>query len=216
MALSAEIRAVCSSCWAESSVKVYRSVNADEDPELKEKVKDGSVFIWECPHCGAHNLTGSDFLYHDPDRKLMVWLLPGKTDSVSESGLEKAAESLDGYTLRRVDDAGSLVEKVNIFDAGLDDKVVEICKYVTKMELAEKAGDKAEAIMKAVFRFYRMQGADNQIVFTFPLDGKMQAVPVGFSIYEDSRGILGRNPAIAESVKGFAKVDSDWIALHFR
>lgn len=216
MALSAEIRAVCSGCGAESLVKVYRSVNADEDPELKEKVKDGSLFIWECPRCGVHNLTGADFLYHDPGKKLMIWLLPGKADSVSESRLEKIAGNLDNYTLRRVDDAGSLVEKVNIFDSGLDDMVVEICKYVTKMELAEKAGDKAEAIMKAVFRFYRMQGADNRLVFTFPLDGKMQAVPVGFSIYEDSRGILGRNPAIAESVKGFAKVDSDWTALHFR
>lgn len=218
MSLSRQIRAACSNCGEENILSAYHSINVAEDPELKNGVKDGSLFMWECPHCGARNLLRTEVLYHDPDRKLMVWLLPEGGRGVDSLGdrLEKIADSLSGYTLRRTDDVGSLIEKVNIFDAGLDDMVVEVCKYVTRMELAEKAGDRAEDIMKAPFKFYRMQGADNQLVFTFPLDGKMQGVPVGFSIYEDSRGILARNPSVAESARGFAKIDADWLSRHFQ
>lgn len=45
--------------------------------------------------------------------------------------------SLRGYTLRRVNDMGSLMEKVLVCDAGLDDVVLEMCKYVTKLEMAQ-------------------------------------------------------------------------------
>lgn len=213
------ISALCPKCGKPSDVEAFYSINTADSPELKEKVKNGSLFIWECPSCGAHNLIRTDLLYHDPDKKLMVWLLPeGEESLLKDKGqqIEDAVSSLGGYTLRRVKDAGSLVEKVNIFDADLDDMVVEICKYVTKMELAEKGGDKAEAILKAPFRFFRTEGADNQLIFSFPLDGKMQAVPVGFSIYEDSRGILSRNPQVAESAKGFAEIDSTWLSRYFR
>ena len=218
MSLTRQVRAACSRCGEENILSAYYSVNVAEDPELKARVKDGSLFMWECPHCGTRNLLRTEVLYHDPDKKLMVWLLPGDSREMDSLGgkLEEIAESLPDYTLRRTEEVGSLIEKVNIRDAGLDDMVIEICKYVTRVELAEKAGDNAEAIMKAPFKFYMMQGADNQLIFTFPLDGKMQGVPVGFSIYEDSRGILARNPAVAESAKGFAKIDADWLSQHFR
>lgn len=51
---------------------------------------------------------------------------------------DKSGELLRGYALRRVKEAGELIEKVNIFDAGLDDIAMEMCKYITKMEIAEK------------------------------------------------------------------------------
>ncbi len=221
MAYTYTIQGKCSSCGKASELQAYGSINISEDPELKEKVKDGALFVWECPDCGSRNLIRTECLYHDPDKKLMVWLLPlgsvaaEKAESLGTQ-LSRIAESLDGYTLRRVSDVGSLIEKVNIADAGLEDTVIEMCKYVTKMELAEKSGEKAAAIIDAPFKFFRMQGADNQILFSFPLDGQMQGVPVGFSVYEDCRGILQRNPAAVDSLEGFSKVDAEWLQGFFR
>ena len=130
---------------------------------------------------------------------------------------DENGELLKGYTLRRVKDAGSLIEKVNIFDAGLDDVAMEMCKYVTKMELAEKSQDKesALAIRNASFKFYKIDGPDNDITFTYPSEGKMEGVKIGFNTYEDCRGIIKRNPDVIPA-PGFAIVDSEWLSTKMR
>lgn len=211
------VQVVCSRCGARETVSVHDSINVRETPEIKAQVLDGSLFVWECPHCGAPNLVRCQTLYHDPDEKLMVWLTSGSED------LERRVREAYGdipemkdYTLRFVDDAGSLIEKVKIFDAGLDDVVMEMAKYVTRMEMCSSAGDGAEGIASAPFKFLRLDGADGEITFAYPLDGQMQMAAVGFNVYEDCRGILKRNPAIAEAAAGFAKVDAAFIGRYFR
>ena len=75
MSIINEALAPCSKCGQQHKVIVYRSINISENPELKDKVKDGSLFLWECPHCGQVNLAKYETLYHDPAAKLMVWLI---------------------------------------------------------------------------------------------------------------------------------------------
>ena len=204
----AKVLSRCSFCRHTGEIEAYSSINVAERPSLKEKVKDGSLFVWECPSCGARNLALYQTVYHDPQGKLMIWLLPG--DMPVDSRLEGI--SPEGYTLRRVSDVGSLVEKVNIFDAGLDDFVMEICKHVTRMELSEKHGS---AVLEAPMKFYRMRGADHEIVFTFPLGGNMNEVSVGFNVYEDCAAIVLRNPHVRPA-SGFVQVDKDLIRKFFK
>ena len=213
-------QATCSSCGHQQEVTVPGGINVAEDPTLKERVKDGSLFVWECPVCGTKNLIRSQILYHDPEMRLMVWLLPeGALPEAQAKTLEAAlaaqAEALEGYVLRRVSEVGELIEKVNLHDTGLDDRILEMCKYVTKMDLAEKDRAHAAVILDAPMKFFRMEGADNEITLTWPQDGQMQGVKIGFNIYEDCRGILQRNPAIQVG-PGFARVDAGWLAKYFR
>lgn len=199
----------CNHCHQQTEIEVRQSINVALDPSLKARVKDGSLFLWECPYCGNRNLLKYQTLYHDPDTKLMVWLLPG--DEQPPKAVEEAVKELDGYTLRRVSEVGDLIEKVKVHDAGLDDAVLEMCKWVTCRELSEKKPAAAHATLK----FLRMEGADNDLVFAFPLDGQMQVVNVGFNVYEDARGILLRNPSVKPE-QGFVRVDAAWIAQFFR
>ena len=196
------VPASCSKCHKQTEIDIRQSINVALDPELKARVKDGSLF-------GARNLAKYQTLYHDPDSKLMVWLLPGEEQP--PKAVEEAVKELEGYTLRRVKDVGELIEKVNIHDAGLEDTVLEMCKWVTRRELAAKNPASATAALK----FLRMEGADNELVMAFPLDGQMQVVNVGFNVYEDARGILLRNPAV-KPAPGFAEVNAAWIDQFFR
>ena len=210
------VQATCTACGRSHEVETYGGINVARDPELKDRVKDGSLFVWECPHCGRRNLIRCQTLYHDPDQRLMIWLLPeGALPEAQLETVEKAlaaqAEGLDGYVLRRVDDVGSLIEKVNLHDAGLDDRVMEMCKYVTKMEL----GAKDPTVQQAPFKFFRIEGPDHEITLTYPRDGQMQGVRIGFNVYEDCRGILQRNPSV-QAGPGFARVDAAWLAQYFR
>ena len=201
--------ASCNNCHRQTEISTPQSLNVALDPSLKQRVRDGSLFVWECPCCGYHNLVKYETLYHDPDARLMVWLLPG--NGVPPQAVSDAVASLEGYTFRLVREPGDLVEKVNIHDALLDDVVVEMCKWVTRREL----GGKNPAALDAPLYFLRTEGADNDLVFALPLDGQMQVLNVGFNVYEDARGIVTRNPAVRPA-PGFAEVNADWLEQFFR
>lgn len=220
MARTRKVELRCSRCGHAHEVEVYGGINTAEDPELKAAVRDGSLFLWECPHCGTRNLAVEPLLYHDPEQKLMLWLLPeGVMGPEQEAAVSAALERqiadpesgcVEGYTLRRVTDVGSLIEKIHIFEAGLDDVVMEMAKWITRSEMAQKDSQRAEAIQAAAMRFFRMDGADNAIQLTLPLDGAMQVMEIGFHVYEDCRGILQRNPGLRPGA-GFARIDAAWI-----
>ena len=195
----------CSHCHQQTEVELRQSLNVALDPFLKARVKDGSLFVWECPYCGARNLLKYQTLYHDPETRLMVWLLPG--EARPPQAVADAVNDLDGYTLRLVREVGDLVEKVNIHDAGLEDTVLEICKWVTRRELARKN----PSALNAKLRFLRTEGADNDLVLALALDGQMQVMNVGFNVYEDARGILSRNPRL-QPAPGFVTIDDAWLS----
>lgn len=220
MSIKSESIATCSRCGNRTGLTIYKSINTSDDPSIKEKVKDGSLFLWKCPSCGQANLAKYDTLYHDPEKKLMVWLLTD--ENIQETQMHSIllhTKAIGNYTLRRVTDTGSLMEKVILFDCGLDDVTVELCKYVLRMELAAKAtnGDEAKKIMQMHLSFFRMDGTGDSrsMNFIYPEDGQMKNISIGFNVYEDCCGILSRNPGIKPS-EGFEKVDSEWLSGFFR
>ena len=216
MSITTQALAPCSKCGQQQTVTVYRSINISENPELKAKVRDGSLFLWECPHCGQVNLARYETLYHDPAARLMVWLIPaGEISETQMQAITMHTKAMGGYTLRRVNDMGSLMEKVLVNDAGLDDVVLEMCKYVTKMEMIQKSvpAEQKEEFLAADFHFYRCEGEDQEriITFMYALDGQMLGVNIGWNVYQDCAGILERNPEVRPE-EGFAKVDAEWLS----
>ncbi len=215
MSIINETMAPCSKCGEQHKVIVYRSINVADNPELKAKVKDGSLFLWECPHCGQVNLAKYETLYHDPAAKVMFWLVPqGEISESQMQAITMHTKAMGGYTLRRVNDMGTLMEKVLIADAGLDDVVLEMCKYVTKLEMVQKSvgAEQKDEFMASVFHFYKAEGEGDERVLTFmyALDGQMLGVNIGMNVYQDCAGILERNPQI-KPADGFERIDADWL-----
>lgn len=190
------IRAICSACGKGRTIETVNSINVQTNPELKEKVRSGEMFIWQCPHCGKSNLIKDQFLYHDPQEKVLILL----TDSNVRS-----EDVPDGYVGRVVHSTGDLMEKINIFDSGLDDVIIEMCKYVTLREIRKDVN----------LKFFKMDGADGDLTFTYPLNGDMEMIAVGFNVYEDCAGILNRNPQIKEAARGLTTIDPDWLSQFF-
>jgi len=187
----------CPYCSHTQSIEFISSVNTEASPELKEKVSSGELFTWECASCGKRNLASNDFLYHDPKEKLMILLTSSRL----------SADSLpEGYTGRIVRSVGELIEKIKIFDSGLDDIVMELCKFVTVKELGKDIKD---------MKFFMVDGADSELTLTYPENGKMEMIAIGFNVYEDCAGIIRRNPVIKESARALTEVNPDWISKFF-
>ena len=189
-------KVVCASCGAIHEIAAHTHIDVSSDPELKAKVLDGSLFTWECPSCGKVNLARYPLLYHDPEAALMIILSDAR---INAEGLP------EGYTGRQVSSVGDLMEKVRIFDAGLDDIVIEMCKYVTLQETGRELA----------LRFVKLDGADGEMTFTYPDKGQMEMLALGFNVYEDCAGILRRNPSVREDVSGLARVDAEWLGKFF-
>ena len=187
----------CPTCGTEFSVELHDIINVGECPELKPQVLNGELFLVECPRCGRRQVAKRPLVYLDPEEKLLV-LLSDKSVSM---------ENAPGYIARLVGTAGDLIEKVKVFDAGLDDKAVEMCKFVTKQDMAKP---------DAELKFLRLDGADGELIFAYPEGGEMQMLAVGFSVYEDCRGIIARIPAVSERAKGLVRIDEAWISSLLR
>lgn len=199
MSLKTSALSACSKCAHKHKITMYKSINVSTDPELKEKVASGELFLWECPECGTINLVAYDCLYHDPDQKFMVWMLPeGEPEGREKEAIFNQARAMGDYKLRIVSNAGELMEKVIIFEAGLSDRVMEIVKYVAAKEMPGVEN----------LHFYRMQ--DDTMVFSGVKDGKMDGFGVGINVYEDCSGIISRTPSLGEE-NGFAAIDAAWV-----
>ena len=182
-------------------MEAVAAINTERDPELKERLLSGELFIRECPHCGTRTLAKFPLLYHDPAEKLMIWLSDGSADTEARMQAAVTGNDFEGYTGRIVDTPGALIEKVKIFDAGLDDISLEMAKFVTRQELGKDAD----------LLFFGLDGADNEITLTYPEAGQMQMVRIGFNVYEDCAGILLRNPDIKKAATGLSRVGRSFV-----
>ena len=206
----------CSRCGKEHEITIYKSINVADDAAMKHRVLDGSLFLWNCPDCGAANLARYECLYHDPDARFMAWLLPFERVSEAEmQAISLHAKALGAYTLRRCADVGELIEKVRIQDAGLDDVAIEICKFVIRGELEQKRAKESDgpAVDPKLLHFHR-QDRDG-LSFTFPSGGQMTSLTIGRNVYDDALGIISRNPSLRPE-EGFVQVDSAWLSTRIR
>ena len=197
----------CSHCHRQTEIEVCQSINVALDPALKDRVKDGSLFVWECPYCGQRNLARYQTLLPPPETS------PDWSGSSREEEPPKAGGRPSGRWTGHSPGArarlGISLEKVNTTTAAGKRAPGD----VQGGDLAGTVGQNAAAA-NIPLRFLRTDGADNDLVFAFPLEGRMQTVNVGFNVYEDARGILLRNPAV-QPAQGFAVVDAAWIDQFF-
>lgn len=139
----------CPQCGKESSFTVWQSVNTDLDPEMKAAVKDLSIFRFTCPHCGYSAMVDYGMLYHQMRDKIMIQYAESD-ERVEEAKSFFSGESpqgklmslfgssvYDGYLIRIVRSINELREKIEIFDAGLDDRIIEIYKTFLRIMAAE-------------------------------------------------------------------------------
>ncbi|AKV03347.1 hypothetical protein AKJ09_10010 [Labilithrix luteola] len=131
MSASEERAVPCPSCNQVSNARVYTSIDASEEPALKDELLRGKLFVFTCPKCGhAARLVDPLFSYHDGAKDLVIQL-----DTLGKFDAAKAVASFGAKlpkTARVVRDGNSLIEKVKVFDAGLDDRIVEAFKLVAR------------------------------------------------------------------------------------
>lgn len=177
----------CPKCGKESDFMVWSSINTVLDPEMYEKVRNGEAFAFHCPECG--HAAGVDYgcLYHQMDDEMMIYYVPNP-DGAEEAynmfrGDSKVSELMgkmqENYLYRIVQSKNELKEKLYIFDAGLDDRAIEIIKVFYAQKMQE---DNPEVSVDEI-RFDA--GENDEIVLVFIAGGKpIASCEIGREFYD--------------------------------
>lgn len=175
MSSSCKQKISCSNCGAEGEFTLWRSINTVLDPEMKAKVRDRTAFDYTCPVCGRTFNIDHEFLYHQMDDRIMIQYCQTEESlnnvmkfmtEFEASGDAMLRGMLDeGYIYRVVTDRNQLLEKLKIFDAGLDDRIIELTKAIYHVGLI-KDPDAAE-----LGELLWDQRGDESILVLFKKDG---------------------------------------------
>jgi hypothetical protein len=131
----------CPGCAREEEFKTYSSLNVTLNPEGKPRLTSRDLFQFKCPGCGLVTDIVYPMLYHDMNQHLMMYLVPDAPDGTPQAPPQAVDPSMvshmlaEGYRFRCVGSQNELVEKMLIFDAGLEDGPIELVKLALRQKL---------------------------------------------------------------------------------
>ena len=141
MSLFREEHLECPFCRKDVPFIMHDSINVGTHPEFKEKVLDWSIFQYQCPHCKKSDIVCHPVLYHDPENEIMIQVLWHEEEfgQPVEKELQTLIELMGQKNYRRREVFGyrELMEKICIFDTGLDDFAISLIKTLHKIQNQE-------------------------------------------------------------------------------
>lgn len=189
------VKIECPHCKNESERTPLSSINVDRNPEMRAKVQDLSCFRWRCPVCGTTSLVMDPCLYHDLSGQFMVWLCEDKPESAD-------FDPLAGYTLRWTTDFNAFREKINILERGLDDRAVELMKYLLLAQLQKDLD-----VVELLFHELNERTAEFRFVAVLS-DGMEQYISMPGETYR--RIAQDVEERLFTSARDFVKIDLEW------
>lgn len=138
MSMIREQQIECPECHTQFPFTVHDSINVGIDPQDKEKVLDMSIFQYHCPHCGKTDIACYPLLYHDPVNGVWIQVFWREEDfgQTVEKQVRDFIEIMGQKHYRRREVFGywELIEKIHVFDAGLDDFAIALMKTMNKIQ----------------------------------------------------------------------------------
>lgn len=145
----------CPNCKHVQNFTVLDSLNGDLDPNAKQKLLNGTLFKYKCEKCGYEADIVYNMLYHDMGHNTMVYFVQPEMVEETKFQMEYVQQMMGKFgnkaaaltplmkkpRNRIVTDQNRLREKAIIFDAGLDDRVVEVVKLFCWFEITKQRKD---------------------------------------------------------------------------
>lgn len=78
---TAKLEQIRCPCGEVFEAELYNSINAEDDPELKEALICGEINVVCCPHCNEIFYAEHFLLYHDPSSELIAFVYPSSFKS---------------------------------------------------------------------------------------------------------------------------------------
>ena len=187
---------ICPQCGESQKYRLFASINAKENPELKRRVLDETLFDWRCKRCNYFAAMAYSFLYTDPDAGYIICVTPAGEGSVTEP-----TQEIQDFTKRSVRNLAELKEKILIFDAGFDDVAVELVKNALCTIIR-----KTYQVDRVHGYFSRVNNGEMEFAIFLPRKYEPVYHSTKLEVYRQSQEVLRSLDFV--DPQGFAKVDS--------
>ena len=143
---------ICPVCGHRNTETVALSLHGSHVPEIVQSIVDGTFQCFTCARCDLPYRADGPLIYIDFERKRWIGEFPASMEPDWAAGLEQQpldafrrsvidlapaflrAEA-DGFAIRAVFGLEALAEKIRLFDAGYDDRLVEVAKLQTMLRV---------------------------------------------------------------------------------
>ena len=186
MSINSKQSVKCPECGQMSDVTVWNSITVSDSGDLKKDLLSGKVNMFRCASCGHTALMPTPMLYHDEGRRLMISFSPTNDPVLKQQLFENVQnssrssgelEKLIGYNLRFVTDYNELLEKILIFDNGLNDKAVEVIKLMVLSQDVDKSEQR-------VCRFGKCENESIEFMIHDFIENKLYTSSVPMETYD--------------------------------
>lgn len=136
-------RITCPHCGQPYDFEIRHLINTNTHPEWRESVRSKEFFKGHCPFCQKAVSLDYSFMYLQ-DNMLLHYVPDNNEFRETCRTIEDDAswpEVLQGLSHRVTHSKEELLEKLAIFDAGLDDRIIELLKVVTAASLEKQQPD---------------------------------------------------------------------------
>lgn len=222
MATRKTIVKTCPSCGAFFNAEAYEVINVTLDTALRDQVIWGKIFDFTCPSCGHHFRSPYSMAYKEMEKEYIIFLdMNDVADNCDEASSEeglienqiKETQALfPSYRIRVVHDMMDLIEKIHIFSAGLNDKIITYLGYKIKDDVTVKMKNAKPPIRVNKALFDSLRGKEGEINF-----GLLSSSPKPIFVTTPTRDyeyLLKKSPLRHqfEEADGLYQIDEGWAA----
>ncbi|HJJ28237.1 MAG TPA: CpXC domain-containing protein [Methanocorpusculum sp.] len=202
---------ICPVCGHEQEVLVTPTVNVTTDPDMREKVLSGEIFLFTCDKCGFKGYAGFPMVYEDKETAggFLIYLEPDCEERVVGIDGDVADQVIYREILMRlVTDVHGLQEKIYIFEAGLDDRVMELFKVLALSKMVADGEDKRPDELR-FSRVETVEGDDLVVFAAFKEGVYLGILELPFALYQSC--VITGEEIWDVPVADCAAVDEVWI-----
>ncbi len=193
----------CPACHETGTHKIPAIADISADPKLRNSLLDGTFFEWTCPGCSRRFFVDQVFLCCNSESEYCVYLVPGHKEA--SLPIPTVYKSKCTGTLRVTDTYVDFAEKLRIFDAKLDDRVIEAMKAVYATVCQQTGQD---TVYNMIFEEIR---PDGKLGFTVLLKDDDVSIDIPAEAYAHAKAdfdeLLPKGSADV-----FLKVSQQWLA----
>ena len=187
----------CPDCGTPFEIEQWNVIHAQKQPELREKIMNGSMFLQTCPHCGTRVHSVYTCIYSNDEKKFLVSFQPSDKEPA-------ATPFVPDYKLRLEHTLLGFFERIRILECGLDDLTLEMVRYLVTAQLSRQFPEKH--ITHLLF-----DNADNENVF-FQYDSSNPSEQIQIPLatiwrYEDQLTHSGFHP----NIKGYITANDKFV-----
>lgn len=187
----------CPKCGKPFQIERWNVISADSQPELRDKMIDGSFFFQTCPHCGMRMQSAYACLYLNNEKKFVVSLQP-------DPRIPAPTPLMPNYRMRLERTLPKFMERIRILETGLDDLTVEMVRTLLLPQLREKFPD------REISPLFLLSADNENLQFQFEPKDPKEALRIPLAMiwrYEDRVKESGFRP----KVTGYLQVNEDFV-----